>query len=111
MTFLHLMQRAIGGRHWIENTMLMCPRSRLNSTTPLRTTKTAEFYDTIKDYKDRIVHSMGLRSDKALTLFNQIVGVKVLNDLDDFIRNNMLEQRDTEEEYNRLNDSFARLIV
>ena len=72
--------------------------------------KQIEFYDTIKDYKDRIVHSMGLRSDKALTLFNQIVGVKVLNDLDDFIRNNMLEQRDTEEEYNRLNDSFARLI-
>ena len=72
--------------------------------------KQIEFYDTIKDYKDRIVHSMGLRSDKALTLFNQIVGVKVLNDLDDFIRNNMLEQRDTEEEYNRLNNSFARLI-
>ena len=72
--------------------------------------KQIEFYDTIKDYKDRIVHSMGLRSDKALTLFNQIVGVKILNDLDDFIRNNMLEQRDTEEEYNRLNDSFARLI-
>lgn len=72
--------------------------------------KQIEFYDTIKDYKDRIVHSMGLRSDKALTLFNQIVGVKVLNDLDDFIRNNMLEQRDAEEEYNRLNDSFARLI-
>lgn len=72
--------------------------------------KQIEFYDTIKDYKDRIVHSMGLRSEKALTLFNQIVGVKVLNDLDDFIRNNMLEQRDTEEEYNRLNDSFARLI-
>lgn len=72
--------------------------------------KQIEFYDTIKDYKDRIVHSMGLRSDKALTLFNQIVGVKVLNDLDDFIRNNMLEQRDTEEEYNHLNDSFARLI-
>lgn len=72
--------------------------------------KQIEFYDTIKDYKDCIVRSMGLRSDKALTLFNQIVGVKVLNDLDDFIRNNMLEQRDTEEEYNRLNDSFARLI-
>ena len=72
--------------------------------------KQIEFYDTIKDYKDRIVHSLGLRTDKALTLFNQIVGVKVLNDLDDFIRNNMLEQRDTEEEYNRLNDSFARLI-
>lgn len=39
----------------------------------------------------------GMRSDKALTLFNQIVGVKVLNDLDSFIRDNMLEERDAEE--------------
>lgn len=72
--------------------------------------KQIEFYDTIKDYKDRIIHSMGLRTDRALTLFNQIVGVKVLNDLDDFIRNNMLELRDTEAEYRRLNDSFSTLI-
>lgn len=69
-----------------------------------------EFYDTIKDYKDRIISSFGLRSDKALTLFNQIVGVKVLNDLDEFIRSNMLEQRDAESEYIRLNESFATLI-
>ena len=33
-----------------------------------------------------------MRSDKALTLFNQIVGVKVLDDLDSFIRTNMLEE-------------------
>ena len=72
--------------------------------------KQIEFYDTIKDYKDRIIRSLGLRSDKALILFNQIVGVKVLNDLDDFIRNNMLEQRDAESEYNQLNESFATLI-
>ena len=72
--------------------------------------KQIEFYDTIKDYKDRIISSFGLRSDKALTLFNQIVGVKVLNDLDDFIRNNMLEMRDVEGEYARLSDSFATLI-
>lgn len=72
--------------------------------------KQIEFYDTIKDYKDRIIHSFGLRSDKALTLFNQIVGVKVLNDLDDFIRNNMLEMRDVEGEYGKLSDSFATLI-
>ena len=72
--------------------------------------KQIEFYDTIKDYKDRMINSFGLRSDKALTLFNQIVGVKVLNDLDEFIRNNMLEQRDAESEYIRLSESFATLM-
>ncbi len=72
--------------------------------------KQIEFFDTIKDYKDRIINAFGLRSDKALTLFNQIVGVKVLNDLDEFIRNNMLEQRDAESEYIRLNESFATLM-
>ena len=80
---------------------------RYNTNAPKRQ---IEFYDTIKDYKDRIISSFGLRSDKALTLFNQIVGVKVLNDLDEFIRSNMLEQRDTESEYIRLNESFATLI-
>lgn len=69
-----------------------------------------EFYDVIRDYRDRVINALGLRSDKALTLFNQVVGVKVLNDLDDFIRNNMLEQSDAEAEYMSLNDSFATLI-
>lgn len=72
--------------------------------------KQIDFFDTIKDYKDRIINAFGLRSEKALTLFNQIVGVKVLNDLDEFIRNNMLEQRDAENEYIRLNESFATLM-
>ncbi len=72
--------------------------------------KQIEFYDTIKDYKDRFIKALGMHSDKALTLFNQIVGVKVLNDLDDFIHNNMLEQRDAESEYLRLNESFSTLI-
>lgn len=72
--------------------------------------KQIEFYDTIKDYKDRIITAFGLRSDKALTLFNQIVGVKVLNDLDEFIRNNMLEHRDAESEYIHLSESFATLM-
>ena len=80
---------------------------RYNANVPK---KQIEFYDTIKDYKDRIINSFGLRSDKALTLFNQIVGVKVLNDLDEFIRNNMLEQRDAESEYIRLSESFATLM-
>jgi len=74
------------------------------------TKRQIEFYDTIKDYTDLFVNALGLRSDKALTLFNQIVGVKVLNDLDEFIRNNMLEQRDSEAAFASLNDNFATLI-
>ncbi|MBR4792322.1 MAG: AAA family ATPase [Bacteroidaceae bacterium] len=80
---------------------------RYNTNVPQ---KQIEFYDTIKDYKDRIINAFGLRSDKALTLFNQIVGVKVLNDLDEFIRSNMLEQRDAENEYIHLSESFATLM-
>ncbi len=80
---------------------------RYNTNVPK---KQIDFFDTIKDYKDRIINVFGLRSDKALTLFNQIVGVKVLNDLDEFIRSNMLEQRDAESEYIRLSESFATLL-
>lgn len=50
-----------------------------------------------KAYEEKMLLVFGMRSDKALTLFNQIVGVKVLNDLDSFIRDNMLEERDAEE--------------
>lgn len=74
------------------------------------TKRQIEFYDTIREYTDRFVNALGLRSDKALTLFNQIVGVKVLNDLDEFIRNNMLEQRDSEAAFANLNDNFATLV-
>ena len=72
--------------------------------------KRVELYDVIREYRDRVITVLGLRSEKALTLFNQVVGVKVLNDLDDFIRNNMLEQRNAENEYISLNDSFSTLI-
>jgi uncharacterized protein YPO0396 len=72
--------------------------------------KRVELFDVIREYRDRTITALGLRSEKALTLFNQVVGVKVLNDLDDFIRNNMLEQRDAEKEYISLSDSFSTLI-
>ncbi|NJO92193.1 MAG: hypothetical protein HC831_26910 [Chloroflexia bacterium] len=52
----------------------------------------------------------GMRSTKALTLFNQVVGVKVLEDLDDFIRTNMLEEQDAETEFIQLKESFLTLM-
>lgn len=47
-----------------------------------------------------------MRSVKALSLFNQVVGVKVLEDLNEFIRTNMLEEQDAEEEFIQLKESF-----
>lgn len=69
-----------------------------------------EFLNGPKAYEEKMLLVFGMRSDKALTLFNQIVGVKVLNDLDSFIRDNMLEERDAEEKYKELRENFQNLM-
>ena len=69
-----------------------------------------EFFNGPKAYEEKMLLEFGMRSDKALTLFNQIVGVKVLNDLDSFIRDNMLEERDAEEKYKELRENFQNLM-
>ena len=74
------------------------------------TKKKIEFLDGPTSYAERIAHLFGMRSTKALSLFNQVVGVKVLDDLDDFIRTNMLEERDAETEFIQLKESFLTLM-
>ena len=69
-----------------------------------------EFFNGPKAYEEKILLVFGMRSEKALTLFNQIIGVKVLNDLDSFIRDNMLEERDAEEKYKELRENFQNLM-
>lgn len=69
-----------------------------------------EFLDGPTSYADRISHLFGMRSVKALSLFNQVVGVKVLEDLDEFIRTNMLEEQDAETEFIQLKESFLTLM-
>ena len=68
-----------------------------------------EFFEGPVGYADRITQLFGMRSIKALSLFNQLVGVKVLDDLDDFIRTNMLEEQNAESQYIMLKDSFKTL--
>lgn len=72
--------------------------------------KKVEFLDGPTAYAERIANLFGMRSTKALSLFNQVVGVKVLDDLDDFIRTNMLEEQDPEAEFIQLKDSFLTLM-
>jgi len=69
-----------------------------------------EFFDGPTSYAERISNLFGMRSIKALSLFNQVVGVKVLEDLDEFIRTNMLEEQDAETEFIQLKESFLTLM-
>ncbi|WP_111706559.1 ATP-binding protein [Lutibacter citreus] len=72
--------------------------------------KKVEFFEGPTKYAERMVILFGMKSSKALSLFNQVVGIKVLGDLDEFIRVNMLEWRDAENEYIQLKESFVTLM-
>ena len=72
--------------------------------------KKIEFFDGPTSYAERMASLFGMRSIKGLSLFNQIVGVKVLDDLDEFIRTNMLEEKDAENEFKELKTSFLTLM-
>jgi len=74
------------------------------------TKKKIEFIEGPTAYAERMAGLFGMRSVKALSLFNQVVGVKVLEDLDEFIRTNMLEELDAETEFIQLKESFLTLL-
>ena len=71
---------------------------------------TIEFFDSASKYARRMVRVFGMRSHKALTLFNQTVGIKVLGNLDAFIRDNMLEAGSTEDVFLNLKDTYRLLL-
>lgn len=86
-------------------------KRRLDKTYNSNTTKKKiEFIDGPTAYAERMASLFGMRSVKALSLFNQVVGVKVLEDLDEFIRTNMLEELDAETEFIQLKESFLTLM-
>ncbi len=86
-------------------------RKRLEKVYNSNTNKRkVEFFDGPTLYAVRISNLFGMRSIKALSLFNQVVGVKVLDDLDEFIRTNMLEEQDAETEFIQLKESFLTLM-
>jgi uncharacterized protein YPO0396 len=85
-------------------------KKRLDKIYNISNKKWIEYYDSPNKYAERLRERFGMRSVKALSLFNQVVGIKVLGDLDEFIKTNMLENRDAENEYNQLKDSFTTLI-
>ncbi len=57
----------------------------------LRAGSGAETFDSFSDYSSSFRASMGI-TEKAIDLFNQTISMKTIGDLDDFIRNHMLER-------------------
>jgi hypothetical protein len=70
----------------------------------------ADLFDSFKDYASRFSDLFGLK-EKALSLFNQTVGIKVLGDLTQFIRHQMLEEPEAEEQFKSLYDHYNDLLI
>ena len=69
------------------------------------------FYgDSFKQYQNTFLQFFGFRSDKALRLFSQTVGLKVLGDFTEFIRTNMLEESGADSQFEKLQSNYAKLM-
>ena len=71
----------------------------------------AEEFDSFTKYALRFSKTFGFKSEKALVLFAQTVGIKVLGNLNDFIRTNMLEENDAETEFSQLRELYDNLLT
>ena len=69
------------------------------------------FFDSFSQYSQKLIDDFGMKSEKALNLFNQTVGIKVLGNLDEFIRANMLEESDIENEFKSLLENYQNLLT
>ncbi|QKJ32880.1 hypothetical protein HQ865_25035 [Mucilaginibacter mali] len=67
------------------------------------------FMDSPGDYGRLMRKVLGMRSEKAHTLFSQTIGLKVLGNLDEFVRLQMLEERDAEAEFQKIKAYFKTL--
>ena len=69
-----------------------------------------KFYgDNFSSYSEAFSQLAGLRSDRALYLFSQTVGLKGVGNLNDFIRTYMFEGRDTERDFDDLVKHYEEL--
>src|SRR5882757_3483363 len=71
--------------------------------------KQVEWFDAASRYAQRMVEVLGMQSMQALSLFNQTMGIKVLGELNEFIRTNMLEPRNMEQEFQELKKHLSTL--
>lgn len=72
-----------------------------------------EVLDSYKEYSARFSNYFGIKSEKAMDLFYQTVSLKSVNNLDEFVRVNMLEKREeeTKSEIEGLKKNFEDLNI
>jgi uncharacterized protein YPO0396 len=84
---------------------------RLNKKYPKFGTKEViQPFDGPSKYAESLLKVFGMRSAKALTLFDQTMRLKVLGDLDRFVRDNMLEESNIENDFQNLRSNFQKLL-
>ena len=62
------------------------------------------------EYSSRFRRLFGIKSEKALELFNQTVSMKSVGSLNDFVRNHMIEKSDAAAQVEELKKNFDNLI-
>ncbi|MBE2268119.1 MAG: hypothetical protein IAE80_07780 [Anaerolinea sp.] len=65
--------------------------------------------DQFNDYSSKFRGLLGLRSEKALELFNQTVSIKEIGSLNQFVRDHMLERTNIEQQIQLLRDNYENL--
>jgi uncharacterized protein YPO0396 len=85
-------------------------KKRLKKQYPKQGIKDVLFFtDSPGEYSRWMRKAFGMRSEKAQTLFNKTIGLKVLGNLDEFVRIQMLEERESEEEFQKIKSHFKTL--
>ncbi|NCC35928.1 MAG: hypothetical protein EOM24_28515, partial [Chloroflexia bacterium] len=69
----------------------------------------AEVYDEFARYSRDFLKRFGLRSEKALDLFNQTVAIKEIGGLNAFVRQHMLEKTDAQGRIDLLREHYKNL--
>lgn len=67
-------------------------------------------FDGPSKYAEALLKVFGMRSPKALTLFDQTMRLKVLGSLDQFVRQNMLEESKIEDDFQNLRSNYQKLL-
>ena len=84
---------------------------RLNQKYPkLGSKEVIQSWDGPTKYAEVLIKTFGMRSLKALTLFDQTMRLKTMSSLDKFIRENMLEESKIEVDFQNLRSNYQKLL-
>lgn len=75
----------------------------------LRSLEVTTVVDSFVDYSSKFRQAFGIRSEKALDLFQQTVSMKSVGDLNTFVRQHMLQPADVKEKIDELKRNYENL--